>query len=627
MKRKSSTITIEIPAKQQRVENRSPSPDFWPDSPTEYGVNDPVDFWPPTPTAEDNDKQTSKLFSNNMATPRSEVVVLITQPPPEAISKYVRNDKSFRNYQQQQLNANLPFVVLEGRVFYVGDRVACLREDNTLAAARILDIDAPKLPHIDPQLQERIFVHFEGWGPEHAKMVTELSIRACTQEIVFGPNGRDDSKTWQTYKEFYSSDEGRRSREHTGVIFDDTMLLHDCPCVLEDRQLSRHPEKPERCIEIMNKFESRGLLRKVKRLRTRMASKDELEECHFDRHVATYFSSKPLVMPNINNGVVESLIENSNTNVEERKIWAPSSLKDKMLCGELGISCDTTYNPAGTPNAARMAAGTVIEMVDAVASGKVVNGFAVVRPPGHHAEHNQAIHGNGTQNLFYDRGDVLYVSLHRYENGTFYPYTGPTTDIGSGEGLGKNVNITFSADKDKPEAMGDTEYIAAFEYIVLPIARQYNPDLVIVSAGFDAAEGHEDGIGGYKITPRGYAYMTQMLKNFANGKLVLALEGGYALEPLSESASACLSALLGSELSPIEQYHLIGGLNTIKPNQAAVTSLQKVVSTLKLYWEFPEEVTRDDFRFALPVEWRAANSLSTRPKRAPKPKKRLAVEG
>ncbi|CAG8497002.1 9022_t:CDS:2 [Acaulospora colombiana] len=116
--------------------------------------------------------------------------------------------------------------------------------------------------------------------------------------------------------------------------------------------------------------------------------------------------------------------------------------------------------------------------------------------------------------------------------------------------------------------------------------------------------------------------MTQMLKSFANGKLVLALE-----------------ALLGSELSPIEQYHLIGGLNTIKPNQyerrytnygylkAAVTSLQKVVNTLKQYWEFPEEITRDDFRFALPIEWRAANSLSTRPKRAPKPKKRLAVEG
>ncbi|CAG8496982.1 9021_t:CDS:2, partial [Acaulospora colombiana] len=340
MKRKNSIITIEIPTKQQRVENNPPSPDFWPDSPTEYGVNDPVDFWPPTPTAEANDIQASMPFD----TPRSEVVVLITQPPPEAISKYVRNDKSFRNYQQQQ-NKNLPFVALKGRVFYVGDRVACLKEDGTLAAARILDIDSPKFPLIDPQLQERIFVHFEGWGPEHAKMVTELNIRAYTQEAVFGPGGRDDSKTWQLYKTFYSSEEG------------------------QDRQLSRHPEKPERCIEIMNKFESQGLLRKVKRLRTRMASKDELEECHFDRHVATYFSSKPLIMPHTNNDAVIS-IGKGDTATNEKKVWTPASLKDKMLCGELGISCDTTYNPFGTPNAARMAAGSVIEIVDAVASGK-----------------------------------------------------------------------------------------------------------------------------------------------------------------------------------------------------------------------------------------------------------------
>ncbi|CAG8639744.1 23449_t:CDS:2, partial [Racocetra persica] len=124
-----------------------------------------------------------------------------------------------------------------------------------------------------------------------------------------------------------------------------------------------------------------------------------------------------------------------------------------------------------------------------------------------------------------------------------------------------------------------------------------------------------------------YAFMTQMLKSLANGKIVLALEGGYVLEPLSASACACLSALLGPELSPLEQYQLIGGLNSVKPNSAAVSSFQKVVATLKQYWKFPEEVMRDDFRFSLPSEWRAVNSLSTRPKRAPKPKRRMPVEG
>ncbi|CAG8730432.1 15924_t:CDS:2, partial [Gigaspora rosea] len=209
-------------------------------------------------------------------------------------------------------------------------------------------------------------------------------------------------------------------------------------------------------------------------------------------------------------------------------------------------------------------------------------------------------HGNGTQDMFYDRDDVLYLSLHRWDNGNFYPYSGSPSDLGSGVGLGKNVNITFSSEDDKSDAMGDTEYVAAFKHIVMPIAMQYNPDLVIVSAGFDAAEGHDDYIGGYKITPR---------------------------EPLSASAGACLSALLGPELSPLEQYQLIGGLNSVKPNSAAVSSFQKVVATLKPYWKFSEEVMRDDFRFSLPSEWRAINSLSTRPKRAPKPKRRMPVEG
>ncbi|CAG8446579.1 1716_t:CDS:10 [Diversispora eburnea] len=663
MKRKNSTITCDTSAKHQKIEDNipSPSPDFWPSSPIEYSINDPVDFWPLSPT-EINDIESGG--DNDVTTPSNEVRALIAQTPSEdSQSQSPKSGVIYSNDQEDaEIVASLPFFSnAEGTILYVGDSVAYKEGNETLVAARILDINLPNLPSVDPQLQELIFVQPEGWGPEHAKMVTQLDIKACPKDAKFGPNGRDDSKSWQDYRKQYSSEEGRRARLHTGVVFDDAMLLHDCPCV-KDRQLNRHPERPERCVEIMAKFETLGLLRKVKRLRSRMATKDELESCHLGQHVVTYFGSKPYTMP--------------GTIVKNGEDWAPPSLKDKMLCGELGISCDTTYNPYGTPNAARMAAGSVIEMMDAVVSGRVVNGFAIVRPPGHHAEQNHAMccskhgpkelpgenqksidcrlgysvssfvlflchndylikqigllkrsHGNGTQSLFYGRNDVLYISLHRYDNGLFYPYSGPTTDLGTGEGLGNNVNITFSSEKDRFESMGDIEYLAAFKYIVMPIARQYNPDLVIVSAGFDAAEGHEDAIGGYKITPRGFAYMTQMLKNLANGKLVLALEGGYALESLSESACACLSAMLGPDLSPIEQYKFNGGLNTVKPNQSAVTSLQKVVAILKNYWNFPATVTDEDFRFALPADWRATNSLSTRPKRTPKPKKRLPVEG
>ncbi|RIB03596.1 hypothetical protein C2G38_2049143 [Gigaspora rosea] len=126
-----------------------------------------------------------------------------------------------------------------------------------------------------------------------------------------------------------------------------------------------------------------------------------------------------------------------------------------------------------------MATGSVIEIVGAVASRKVANSFAIVRPPGHHTEQNQAIHRNGTQDMFYDHDDVLYLSLHCWDNGNFYFYSGSLSDLGSGVRL-------------ESDAMGDTVYVAAFKHIVMPIAVQYNSDLVIVSAGFDTAEGHDD---------------------------------------------------------------------------------------------------------------------------------------
>ncbi|CAG8458497.1 9441_t:CDS:10 [Dentiscutata erythropus] len=646
MKRKNTDLSIDTKqVKHQRVEETTPSPDFWPPSPIEYGVNDPVNYWPPTPTTETEDLNNVvfNIDEDKQELPKSDVVVLITQPPPETISNYVRpNDRRFRLQENNMLPS---FTNSEGRAFKIGDRIACYR-DGLLTAARIMDIDEPSIPNVDPALQDRIFVHFEGWGPEQAKMVTPLDILPYFQSgpVIIGPLGKDDLKSWQEYKCFYQSEEGRLAREHTAIVFDETMLLHECPCRYRDNKVTSHPENPDRCIEIMGTFE-------IKRIRSRMATKEELESCHTGEHVVTYFSYKRIRMPKIeencdvkvNDESVADIVDvekkGSVDKVQKLTEWCPPALKDVMSCGELGICCDTTYNSAGTPIAARMAAGSVIEIVGAVASGKIANGFAIVRPPGHHAERNQAMgfcyfnnvgiaaniilknypnqikkilivdwdihHGNGTQDMFYDRDDVLYLSLHRWDNGNFYPYSGSPSDLGSGDGLGKNVNITFSSEEDRFDAMGDTEYVAAFKHIVMPIAMQYNPDLVIVSAGFDAAEGHDGFIGGYKITPR----------------------GGYALEPLSASASACLSALLGPELSPLEQYQLIGGLNSVKPNSAAVSSFQKVVATLKPYWKFSEEVMRDDFRFSLPSEWRAINSLSTRPKRAPKPKRRMPVEG
>ncbi|KAI9318515.1 hypothetical protein BX666DRAFT_2120365 [Dichotomocladium elegans] len=343
----------------------------------------------------------------------------------------------------------------------------------------------------------------------------------------------------------------------------------------------------------------------------------------------------------------------------------PPGLIYEMTCGELGIAVDTPFHPLYTSISARIAAGALMELTDQVVQGKLRNGFALIRPPGHHAEDDGAMgfcffnnvavtvastlekyptkikkvliidwdihHGNGTQKIFYESPEVLYISLHRWENGHFYPFSGSPDECGRDEGLGKNVNIAFNTDDEKPKPMGDVEFIAAFYHIVLPIARQFNPDMIFVSAGFDAAEGHPANIGGYQVTPRGFAMLTKMTKELAeevcDGRLVLSLEGGYELQPLATSVAACVAQLLSPVLVPDVQINYKGSLNTIKPNRGAAISLRRVAEIQRTYWKLPEELVDPNYRFLLPADWRAKDSISTRPKRSAKPANPSIVEG
>jgi histone deacetylase 6 len=213
----------------------------------------------------------------------------------------------------------------------------------------------------------------------------------------------------------------------------------------------------------------------------------------------------------------------------------------------------------------------------------VKNAIAVIRPPGHHAEQHEASgfcifnnvsiaakvtqnsfsdrirrilildwdvhHGNGIQNAFYDNANVLYISIHVYKNGLFYP-NGPGGDhlhCGVGKGEGKNVNIPWA-----DNGMGDNDYLYAFDEVVIPIAFEFDPDLVIVAAGFDAAEGDE--LGGCHVSPAGYAHMTHKLMGLANGRLVVCLEGGYDLKAISKSALAVTKTLMGEPPDRIPGY-------------------------------------------------------------------------
>lgn len=149
-------------------------------------------------------------------------------------------------------------------------------------------------------------------------------------------------------------------------------------------------------------------------------------------------------------------------------------------------------------------------------------------------------HGNGTQKIFASDPNVLFISIHRHDYGKYYPISnvsGPSY-VGEDPALGRTVNIGWNE-----PGMGDSEYLSVFSKIIMPIAWEFNPEFVIVSAGFDAADG--DPIGDCKLTPRGYAQMTHMLMGLASGKVMLALEGGYNVPVISVCVEACLRTLMG----------------------------------------------------------------------------------
>lgn len=182
-------------------------------------------------------------------------------------------------------------------------------------------------------------------------------------------------------------------------------------------------------------------------------------------------------------------------------------------------------------------------------------------------------HGNGTQRMFEGDNKVLYISLHRYDHGGFFPKSddGNYTVVGEGRGEGFNVNIPWNKHK-----MGDSDYIAAFQRIILPIAYEFNPELVLVSAGFDAVVA--DPIGHYNVTPEAFGYFTHWLSSLANGKIILCLEGGYNVNSISHAMTMCTKALLGD---PLPMLNTTGK----PPNASCIETIQNVWSVQQKYWK------------------------------------------
>ncbi|XP_035500377.1 histone deacetylase 7 isoform X2 [Scophthalmus maximus] len=385
-------------------------------------------------------------------------------------------------------------------------------------------------------------------------------------------------------------DASSKPRFTTGLVYDSQMLKHQCTC----GDNSSHPEHAGRIQSIWSRLQERGLRGQCESIRGRKATLEELQSVHTERHVLLY-GTNPLNRLKLDNRKLAGILS------QRMFVMLP--------CGGVGVDNDTTWNESHTSTASRMAAGSVVELSFRVAKGELKNGFAVVRPPGHHADpsnpmgfcyfnsvaiaakqlqHKLSVskilivdwdvhHGNGTQEVFYGDSSVLYISLHRYDDGNFFPGSGSPVEVGSGAGEGFNVNMAWTGGLDPP--MGDAEYLAAFRSVVMPIAQEFSPDFVLVSAGFDAAEGNPAPLGGYKVSAKCFGFLTRQLMSLAGGHVVLALEGGHDLTAICDASEACVSALLGIQ-EPLSEEVLLQ-----KPNANAVRSLQTVIQIQSQYWQ------------------------------------------
>jgi acetoin utilization deacetylase AcuC-like enzyme len=348
--------------------------------------------------------------------------------------------------------------------------------------------------------------------------------------------------------------------KRTGVVKDRKYMEH----VMDPG----HPESPERLqaiYQMIEEEEMRG--RFLGKVRPRSATHEEIEMIHTPSYVDLVASTagKPYVRLDIDTS-----------------------------------TCAKSYE------AALLAAGGLLELIKVVMQEKFNNGFALVRPPGHHAERDRAMgfcifnnvaigakyainafslerilivdwdvhHGNGTQHSFYDDPKVLYFSTHR---SGFYPGTGAATEVGIGKGEGFTVNVPLS------HGVSDADYGNIFEKILRPIALEYQPQLILVSAGFDIH--YNDPLGGMDVTEKGFARMTEILMEIADatcqGRLVFTLEGGYNVESEKRSVKAVLEEL--SQGAPLDKKELI---EKEKANHTRIErALSPVMEIQKRYWK------------------------------------------
>jgi acetoin utilization deacetylase AcuC-like enzyme len=306
----------------------------------------------------------------------------------------------------------------------------------------------------------------------------------------------------------------------SGIVIDSEYLKHD-----------PGPGHPERAERIGCLLELAGALDRSKYqiVTPRAALREEIESCHVKEYV----------------DLVETTSQGNRYALDGDTV----TCRDSFGVGVLAV-------------------GGFLKLIDEIATGMLSNGFALVRPPGHHALPDRAMgfclfntvaigarhviarygakrvlivdwdvhHGNGTQDAFYSDPSVLYVSTHQFP---YYPGTGAVTEIGGAQGEGFTVNVPL------PAGCADAEYVRVFQEIIIPIAGRYAPEWILVSAGFDPHR--RDPLGGMGVTEAGFAAMASLLlevaEKHAGGKVAFLLEGGYDLAALKSSVATVLERI------------------------------------------------------------------------------------
>ncbi|CAH8535972.1 unnamed protein product [Schistosoma rodhaini] len=365
-----------------------------------------------------------------------------------------------------------------------------------------------------------------------------------------------------------------QNSQSTGLVYDERMLKHKHEWFIEEQESPRRIQQAfHRCIE-------ENLVSRCIRVPACPISEDDLTLVHDKSYVEKIKQS---------------------CHMSNRELYSLSAEYDGVFFNRYTWLCAT------------LAAGSVKHLTELVVTNQLSNGLALIRPPGHHAMRSEACgycifnniaitaasllqskksitkhnftylqriliidwdvhHGQGTQYAFYDDNRVLYISIHRYEKAKFWPNLREANYDFIGENLGKGYNVNIPLEET---GMTDSDYLAIFYRLIMPIATEFNPQLILISCGFDAAIGCPEGR--MWLTPMVFGHFVHKLKSLAGGKVVVILEGGYFVDSLAEGIVHVLKALLDDPLSPIR---------LIQPPCSSVKdTIESCITVLSPYWK------------------------------------------